>query len=144
MFENTAKILNQFSKFMTWKTCNPETKILYQTGSFNKFKEICLLNHFKSKLILNFISTSFVIWFFGRFKKKIHGKDNYVERHVVSSSVIESKIQLIGNSWSLPILEFMNNHNWTNRISICTYKSFHDHIIQTSPSVLNAIQTQST
>ena len=54
VFENTAKILNQFSKFMTWKTCNPETKILYQTGSFKKFKEICLLNHFKStQLYLN-------------------------------------------------------------------------------------------
>ena len=70
VFENTAKILNQFSKFMTWKTCNPETEILYQTGSFNKFKEICLLNHFKSKLKLNFIWNSFVIWFFGGFKKK--------------------------------------------------------------------------
>ena len=62
VFENTAKILNQFSKFMTWKTCNPETKILYQTGSFNKFKEICLLNHFKSKLKLNFFSTSVTFW----------------------------------------------------------------------------------
>ena len=30
--------------------------------------------------------------------RKYAVKDNYVERHVVSSSVIESKIQLIGNS----------------------------------------------